>query len=442
MNNAKDCVRTRLRWTMAKLALCICFLVSGCTGLSGLRSVGTGKPLWFGHWDHSQQPPSPSPENDYYAQRMREGSPPSTDSHAAKSAEPSRGVASADEPGEQIAGATSLSGSAKGSSLTEGPEGEGSLRVTLGRPEPLPGLLSAAPAHESPAANGPSTPWRTGGTQPAEGDGPGLAQPTERDLHENEPSRVADRGQRPATVDAKAVLAQAEAKLQALDTYEVKFSRVERVGGELQPEEDIHLSVRREPKAVRLEWSSGPNKGREVIYSTSIDPRLIFVHLATGAIPLPAMKIPVDSPLVMKNSRHAITEAGFDTVIENLRHAVGGNDKNQTDGGTLEYKGMEKPPGFDRSCHHFVRHSPSHETWNVYLDADSMMPTLVLAENSQGELMERYVYRSVRDNPTELASSGAFEPEKRWGESKGLLSRFARATANSGLPSARESTTR
>ncbi len=39
----------------------------------------------------------------------------------------------------------------------------------------------------------------------------------------------------------------------------------------------------------------------------------------------------------MKNSRHAITEAGFDTIVANLRRAEGGNDKNQTDGGKLEY---------------------------------------------------------------------------------------------------------
>ena len=53
------------------------------------------------------------------------------------------------------------------------------------------------------------------------------------------------------------------------------------------------------------------------------DPRMIFVHLPTTTIPLPSMKIPVDSPLVMKNSRHAITEAGFETIIANLQSADG-----------------------------------------------------------------------------------------------------------------------
>ena len=66
-------------------------------------------------------------------------------------------------------------------------------------------------------------------------------------------------------------------------TYQAKVSRLERVNGHLQPEEEILLSIRREPKAVRLEWSSGPSKGREVIYSSALDPRMIFVHMPSTA---------------------------------------------------------------------------------------------------------------------------------------------------------------
>ncbi len=168
---------------------------------------------------------------------------------------------------------------------------------------------------------------------------------------------------------------------------------------------------------------------------------MIFVHLPTTGIALPAMKIAVDSPLVMKNSRHAITEAGFDTIVANLRSADGGNDRNQKDGGMLEYKGLEPPPGSEspRITSYAARNG---ETWNVYFDARSMMPTLVQAVDSQGALVERYLYREVRENPTELASAGAFEPEKRWGESRSILSRLARAASAANLPSSSDSTTR
>src|SRR5262249_39104589 len=142
--------------------------------------------------------------------------------------------------------------------------------------------------------------------------------------------------------------ARSEARLRALGTYQVQIARMERVGGRLQPEEHILLSVRRDPKAVRLEWPTGSNQGREVIFSSQIDPRSLFVHMPSGAIPLPTMKIAVDSPMVMKNSRHSITEAGFDTIVENLRKSSDRKGPEKPDLGELAYHGVEKPPGLDR----------------------------------------------------------------------------------------------
>lgn len=222
----------------------------------------------------------------------------------------------------------------------------------------------------------------------------------------------------------------------------MRVSRLERVGGQMQPEEEIVLSIRRDPKAVRLEWASGPSKGREVIYSRVLDPRMIFVHMPATAIPLPVMKISVDSPLVMRNSRHAITEAGLETIVENLRKSERGDDATTTHRGGLSYKGIEQPSGLNRTCHHFVRTTASGETWNVYLDERSLLPSMVVAQDSHGAMIERYVYREIQENPNDLAVAGAFEPDQRWGESKGLLGRLARAASGANLPAPDASTTR
>jgi hypothetical protein len=154
------------------------------------------------------------------------------------------------------------------------------------------------------------------------------------------------------------------------------------------------------------------------------------------------MKIPVDSPLVMRNSRHAITEAGLDTIVENLRKSERGGDKSPSNPGVLSYQGTDNPAGLARSCHHFVRRTATGETWNIYLDEHSLLPCMVYAKDTRGALIERYVYREIRENPSDLAVAGAFEPGERWGESKGLLSRFARAAAGNNLPGASGSTTR
>ena len=246
-----------------------------------------------------------------------------------------------------------------------------------------------------------------------------------------------------ARADAKVILAQAVSKLARLDSYQVKMQRRERVGGVVQPEEDILLSIKRKPKAVRLEWTVGASKGREVIFSPALDAKMLYVHQPATAAVLPSVKIAVDSPLVMKNSRHTIAEAGFDTILANLKKSQDEGDATTKSGKTaLDYKGLEKAVGVDRACHHFVRHTPAGETWNIYLDPRSMLPRLVVAENAQGDLLERYVYSDIRENPTELASAGAFDPGERWGQGKGLFSRIARAASGGTVPSDEASTKR
>jgi hypothetical protein len=69
----------------------------------------------------------------------------------------------------------------------------------------------------------------------------------------------------------------------------------------------------------------------------------------------------------------------------------------------------------------------------------------VVAHDAQGELLEKYTYRDVKENPVELASADAFDPDSRWGKSAGLFSRLAGAAASKGAASrstAPETTTR
>ena len=220
------------------------------------------------------------------------------------------------------------------------------------------------------------------------------------------------------------------------------MSRVERVDGRLQPEEEVILSIHREPKEVRLTWASGPSQGREVIYSTRVDAKSLFVHMPKSAIPLPTMKMAIDSPMVTRSSRHSISEAGFDTIVENLRKSVDQVDAANTAQGRAAYRGIEKPPGLDRPSHVFTRRSPNGESWTVFIDARSLLPSMVVAKSPSGELDEKYVYHEVSENPAELAAADAFDPDRRWGASGGLLSRFARGGSGAASPSNGQSAVR
>jgi hypothetical protein len=446
MFKAIDRVDRPLRLLAAFVGAGLGFLDLGCAGMSGFRSVGPERPSFLG-FRNSSQTSSPTQSNELYARNMHAGDtkPDSTANPRELAAGRREAGTKSTGPPAELTTVTNVDGSLPEPAPTIQSGREKTIRVTLGRPEPLRTPDQPATATGQLASKPSPSRWNAEGTRrnrgienvppPLQVAGEAISETATAPLAKNQPQNA-------AVIDPKAILAQAEAHLKGMNSYQVKISRVERVGGQLQPEEDILLSIQRDPKAVRLEWIDGPNKGREVIYSSTLDPHMIFVHMPSSPIPIPTMKIAVDSPMVMRNSRHAITEAGFDTIIDNLRKSPGTATKDQPARDALDYKGIETPPGLDAPSHHFARKTPSGETWNVYLDSRTMLPRLVSAEDSRGDLVERYIYREVRENPAELRTASAFTPDQRWGESNGLLSRLARAAASPSQPTVSQSTTR
>jgi len=129
----------------------------------------------------------------------------------------------------------------------------------------------------------------------------------------------------------------------------------------------------------------------------------------------------------MHNSRHPITEAGFDTILKNVEDAIKGEKAGDPATRKVTYQGLEKAEQLDRPCHKIVRTTPTGETWAVYIDPESHLPVLVQAVNAKGELLERYVFSNPRYDLPELALADAFDPNLRWGPPKGFLQRLARA---------------
>ncbi len=327
MIKAKDGLRSLAPWMVTCLGLGLSVLEAGCSSISGLRSIGTERPSLLGLWDRPAG--SPTPDNDSYVQSMRAGQARAANLAKRKDEPASDQMNAQIDSGDTLADGRDRARSPLRNAPTgaAGPD-DNTIRVSLGRPEPLPGvaLALAPPGRQVSAGTGPQ--WQADKSEsPAANVADVSRRARAQDIHETEPVRQAEREQPSPNADWKAILSRAEAKLDSMQTYQMRVTRLERVNGQLQPEEEILLSIKREPKAVRLEWASGPSKGREVIYSSALDPRMIFVHMPSTAIPLPVMKIPVDSPLVMRNSRHAISEAGLDTIIENLRKSVRGGDK-------------------------------------------------------------------------------------------------------------------
>ncbi|WP_435015293.1 DUF1571 domain-containing protein [Tundrisphaera sp. TA3] len=223
------------------------------------------------------------------------------------------------------------------------------------------------------------------------------------------------------TDEAVRLLEQARASLNRASSYQAKMYRQERVGSKLLPAEDLVLSVRREPLAVRLSWPEGPTKGREVIYRADSGGGLIHVNMADSAIPVPRISLPPDNPMVMRNSRHPITEAGFDSIIAAMERAVASPGP-----APLTFAGMETPVSMDRPHPCLVFTNAAGEVAKTYLDPDSHLPVVVEVKAANGDLLEDYRFHDVRIDVPELAQADAFDQDVRWGPARGLFGRIAR----------------
>lgn len=435
-------------WVRFGIAAVLSFAGSGCAGLGSFR--GNDYPFLGGFWDYGKAE-EVLPGGDVYAQQMNEGRARA----AARQADAGPGDRGKDSPakpegpGKKDDSKPRLS--ARGATARADHD---AVRVTLGRPESLPvvaGVPPDASAKNLVASAAPQ--WKKESKESADRDREVVDRHVEPARRRTEPSLASAA---PARRDAAAPLAEtseakgaeildrAQSKLESLTSYQVSMSRVERVGSRLQPEETVLLSIRRVPRAVRLQWDDGPSKGREVIYSTTLDDRVIHVNMTNGGpLSIPRMSIAVDSPLIMRNSRHSIKEAGFDTILNHMSGRASDHDEPRgSSGGKAVYTGKVTPEGDDRPCHRFIRTTSDGERWEVLLDVRSLLPHSVIAHDAQGELLERYTYQDVKENPVELAAADAFDPDSRWGKPKGLFSRLAGSAASVGTGDGASSTTR
>jgi hypothetical protein len=414
MRPATDSASNVKRCSLRPCVLVVVFLAQpGCSRLHELRYAG---PEPFGTSTPGITGGTPVASADPYADRMRMATA------ARLAARSNSSPAAPVQDGSQPAARQTQVALNRGPSRTPTEPG-----VTLAPPEPL---TTVADPSRTVASRGPREAWS--GTDANEL--PKLAAPVGTAAAGiNKPAEPAS----PLSVEQ--LVAETRSKLDKLVSYQVSINRQERVGNTLLPAEDIVLSIRRNPRAVRLEWPSGSNKGREVLYSPNETGGRMQINSADSLVP--RLSLPPDSPLVLKNSRHPITEAGFDPIVKNIEEPLALAKQGKPAGGKITYLGLGQPAPLDHPCHQIMRVTPTGEKWLVCLDPKSKLPVLVQANDASGTLLERYVFGPARENLPDLARAEAFDPNRRWGEPKGLFSRLARLPAGGAQPTA-DTTTR
>jgi hypothetical protein len=218
---------------------------------------------------------------------------------------------------------------------------------------------------------------------------------------------------------------QALQRVLTMDSYSLRLKRREVVQGKNKPDEIIFVKFRKEPFSVYLKWLGPEGNQREAIYVKGRYDNKIHTKLAAGDVFLmPAgtrFSLAPDNPLVLANSRHPITEAGFAHLVDQFGLIADALEKGDARPGTVQYQGILKRPEIDNQVEEILQIIPpgadallpkgGQRLW--FFDTIQNLPVLIITRDETGQEVEFYCH----DQITPLSEDeDAFNPDRLWGK--------------------------
>lgn len=209
-----------------------------------------------------------------------------------------------------------------------------------------------------------------------------------------------------------------------MDAYALRLIRREVVNGRQTPEEVIHFKFRREPFSVYLKWIGDEAKGREVVYVKGRYDNKIHSKLPPGNVLLALAgsrhALPLDSMLVKGSSRHSITQAGLENLVERFGLLVDALERNEPSAAVMRYLGTLKRPEFEATVEAVEHIIPpgadpllprgGQKRW--YFDARNHLPVLIITHDHTGQEVEYYCHDRI-EFPLRLTDDD-FNPDRLW----------------------------
>jgi len=216
----------------------------------------------------------------------------------------------------------------------------------------------------------------------------------------------------------------AKKRYDGIDSYHVLLTRREVVRGKAQPEERLLFRFRKHPFSVYMKWLGPVADGREVTFVKGKFEGKLHTLLAAGDMPFaPAgkrMSLSPDSIFVRNSSRHAITEAGVGTILEQFRRIFDAMEKGDNHLGTLTYAGQHKRDEFSQPMETVLWSIPpgveaglpkGGRRW-CFIDPEHHLPALLITLDERGKEVEYYRYERW-GYPAHLDDDD-FDPDKLW----------------------------
>jgi len=195
-------------------------------------------------------------------------------------------------------------------------------------------------------------------------------------------------------------LEDARAAGEAIDDCACRFYRHERVGDFLGTKQRMDVKFRPRPFSLYMRWVDPAKVGAEFLYVAGEYDDKAFVRQggAFGWL-LPTMRLGLADPLIVKHSRHAVTDFGLaavaGTVLESARRA--------REAGALRARALPAGDVHGEPARGFELLLPDRPDFyarrvTVWFDSETGLLKRVVAHNAAGDLLEDYAFTQVRVN--------------------------------------------
>jgi outer membrane lipoprotein-sorting protein len=205
-----------------------------------------------------------------------------------------------------------------------------------------------------------------------------------------------------ASPDVLGIVADMEAAYASIQDYTARLVKRERIKDKLRDPEDIRLKFR-EPGKIYMRWMGPAVSGREILFVKGRDKDRALIHEPGFPSSLITILTPPDSPLVLQESRHPITDVGLGRLIELLAT----HTRRAFTRGELATREIPvvSPSGPAKAERRLELITPKTATGYlahraiVTIDLATRLPVAVELFGTNDELLASYTYKELIVNP-------------------------------------------
>jgi hypothetical protein len=191
---------------------------------------------------------------------------------------------------------------------------------------------------------------------------------------------------------------------QKIKGYSVILHKQERIGGRLQPSEEIECYYREKPYSVFMHWLHGRRKADSSLYVEGENGgKMLAKPAGLAGLLMPVVERDVDGPDARQSGRYTMKEFGLKMAIQRTYNTWKAAKEKGTS--RVQYLGVRRVrEAGDRLCYTLRR------TWTVpdaegiteviiYIDKETWFQVGSILRGQDGKLVGEYMFRDLRINP-------------------------------------------